>query len=378
MKNLPDDLIGDVLSRLPIDERIGDQRVSKRWRRVIRNPAAWSVIDLRHRSEGRPSKILRYLDLAIPPSALSSASRLRFLGLNLPLDEDLPSTLAQIGRHPSAATVEQLALNVHRWDEDSEEGDVEAFLSASSVNEFFENHERARRSSFPSLKHLSIGRLLIDIDEALPSQDDDPEAFLAVCDRVVDVFRERPISAPLVRLQGVGLGGFEAPYPVDSLGSESGDLPFDRLLTGLCGVLEAASSVLAGSPPLSDSAPPAVVIDSTYLVWNDPSLWNAFTDLARGVSGITIEEEPVDEDANQDGWGQAPNSIRFSDPLDPPLLIETPSGAASESEETFTYAPAGSYKHYLHNIAQLIEEGGAGCGQLCSGVPGPGKGESRP
>ena len=194
VKNLPDDLLSAVLSRLPVDERLKDKLVSKRWADALRDPAAWTSIDLREKPGGLQAKILRFMALANTSSA-PSASQLRFLGLNLTSGERAlahsRAKLADIGRDPSASTVEQLALNVQCNTHTSV--DCPAFLSVTSVREFWEDHERG---SFPSLKHLSVGRLLVDIGEALPALGGAPESVLAACSRVAPL-RASALAAPL-------------------------------------------------------------------------------------------------------------------------------------------------------------------------------------
>ena len=109
---LPEDLLRAVLSRLPRDERISDQIVSKRWKDALRDPSTWITLDLRDvclDSAGELLKVLRFMALALPAAA-PSTSRLRFLGMSLSHAHfDGYTTLADIGLHPSAAKVEQLA-----------------------------------------------------------------------------------------------------------------------------------------------------------------------------------------------------------------------------------------------------------------------------
>ena len=126
-------------------------------------------------------------------------------------------------------------------------------------------------------------------------------------------------------------------------------LPLGLLLTGLCCVLDAvhvhvlprASRALAGSPLLApcSGAPPAIEIDSAYVIWGDPAIWGAVARLARarGVLRLTFEEEPREIDEDGPGYGDVENPVRFSTP------------------GPFTSAP-GAYKHYLHGIARLLEE----------------------
>ena len=375
---LPEDLLGAVLSRLPLDERLSDQRVSRRWKSALRNPAWWSTLDLRGLSlysvprdtwvpdekidEEERKKVLRFMDLALPESAPApSSSRLRFLGINVTQTAHLRSSLADIGRHPSSSKVQQLCLDLNKRVVYGDSVDlIPAFTSTAFVREFWEDHEQG---SFPSLQNLILNRLAIDVGETFPAQGGEPGPFLAACDRVVALLRDHPVSASFISFEGV-VGVANPPYAVDALLGPGGAAPpLRRLLVGLCDVLDVVREHVLPRPrvpsPPGSLAPlhPSKIeldIDSAYLIWDDPSIWNAVTGLSQGIPSLSIAVQG----RHRDAAGHASNSIRFSAPgaVVPPRLIWMDKAPMRRRRPRRTYESApGAYKHYLHNMAQVIE-----------------------
>ena len=125
VRDLSAHLLELLLSKLPVIDRLAAQRVCKRWRDILHAPVAWSTLDLR----GVPgccvtgsvaSKVLRYAALALPAASLGEAaapglaqpaSLLRRLRIETSSNGPASATnFAAIGRHPSMATVEELAI----------------------------------------------------------------------------------------------------------------------------------------------------------------------------------------------------------------------------------------------------------------------------
>ena len=227
------------------------------------------------------------------------------------------------------------------------------------MGKFWETHEQG---SFPSLNHLSVDRLSITIGKTFPAQGGDPDSFLAACDRVVTLLRDRPTSASIVRFEGLGAAGADPPHPVDAFGSGVAAPSLRRLLAGLCGVLDVVrehvlprARVLSPPGSLAPLHPSKVEleIDSSYLIWDDPSVWHAITRLTQTTTGLSIDDD--DEPRFVD-------SIRFSapGPVVPPRLILGSGASAVPAQRAYESAP-GAYKHYLHNVSQLIEEAPSLC-----------------
>ena len=42
---LPEDLLGAIFARIPVDQRVRCEQVSRSWRTQMRQPALWRVID---------------------------------------------------------------------------------------------------------------------------------------------------------------------------------------------------------------------------------------------------------------------------------------------------------------------------------------------
>ena len=254
VRDLSAHLIELLLSKLPVINRLAAQRVCKRWRDILHAPAAWSTLDLR----GVPgccvtgrvaSKVLRDAALALPAAApgeaaaaglAQPASLLRRLRIETSSNGPASATnFAAIGRHPSMATVEELAI-------------VALNGSDIVVSTGFMRELDLAQLSFPSLKLLCVESLHVEI--FTPGYDFFPdrtteshEPFLAACDRVAGLLRRRPVSAAgLVRLffPAPDYESIDVYYPVDVIGDD-----MRPLLAGLCDVLEAvAGHVLPRSP----------------------------------------------------------------------------------------------------------------------------------
>ena len=354
-----DDVLGYILAKLTLEERLAISRVCKRWRAITRDPSFWRTIDLRgvklcclsHR-DGNFSRVLRYIALAAPAPAPGSpppASRLRCLCLELSYSQQF-SRVKEIGRHPAAKNVEQLELAVDVRVKAGPEYDVDltaSFFRATQALELGPWADRGTGASlpFPSLARLRVNRLVVDVPVRCPARNASPEPFLSACARVAGLLggRDRVRVTECVHFDGAGFGGSnDRVHRVDTIGDDT-----RPLLDGLCALLDVVSGhVLPRSMLSSGSSSIGISINSEWLAWDDPPLWDAVSRLARSTTHLSIEELII---------GNAEDVIRFGGALVAPTLVPCSAALFGTDQHTYASSPA-AYKHYLHHLARVIEE----------------------
>ena len=347
--------MGRILVKLPVRDRLTSKKVCRRWRDISRDPSTFCTIDLR----GVPgciitggevvyARILRFAALALPSieGAVAPVSRLR----RLLLETSVPapsSLLGDIGRHPSMASVKRLVVDPKSGEEALHADSDAGFLSLEQVGGLWQKP----RQSFPSLDRLHVKRLLILINEPFPGRTDSGDPFLTACDRVCQILGSRPalqvpscVSTGVVRLRFPAAEGemFEDFFPVDGIGA-LGDLR--PLLAGLRNVLQAAVEYILPRRPhtaIKFADPPSVEIESAFMVWDSPSIWEAVTHLAQGTATLSILENP-------DG-----QQLTFSRPSVAPNFAPDAKCVPGFGRP---YRIAGlAYRHYLLRIFQVVEE----------------------
>ena len=354
LRDLTDDSLGDIFAQLPPDSRLTVKSLCRKGRDIGRDPVSWSTINLQgvrrcciSVSPDALSRVLRYIALAVPaavPGSPPPVSRLRCLALELGYSDRF-SAVKEVGRHHAAAQVRELEIDV---DVGSAFGDINFYEGRSciSTTQALDLWPSSPGSAlfFPSLVHLRVNRLLIEVGVELPPQNANPDPFLAACARMVDLLRDRSIATKeCVCFKGAGFGGetIEMAHPVDGGRVRA-------LLGGLCSLLDAVHDSVLPRASKRPSFGFEISFDCEFIAWDDPSLWGAVSRLAQGVPRISIEETIATPETSL--------HIRFGGPAVAPKLISAagPVKFFGTDQRVYTSSPA-AYKHYLHNLARVID-----------------------